>query len=147
MNTEHPVYTGFWLRVLAAIIDAFLLMLLTYPLLILFYGWEYFDMSRTGFIAGPADLILSWILPAALIIGLWQWKQATPGKMTISSVIIDAKTGGKPRFHQWLIRYLGTYVSALPLGLGFLWVAFDDRRRAWHDMMAGTLVIQKRNIG
>jgi uncharacterized RDD family membrane protein YckC len=30
----------------------------------------------------------------------------------------------------------------LPLGLGFLWIAFDKRKQAWHDKLAGTVVIR-----
>ena len=39
------------------------------------------------------------------------------------------------------IRFLMMLVSAIPLGLGFLWAAWDHRRRGWHDMVARTLVV------
>jgi uncharacterized RDD family membrane protein YckC len=42
---------------------------------------------------------------------------------------------------QYIIRYLGYYVSIFALGLGFLWVAWDDKKQGWHDKMAGTVVI------
>jgi uncharacterized RDD family membrane protein YckC len=31
----------------------------------------------------------------------------------------------------------------LAIGLGFLWIAFDDRKQGWHDKIAGTVVIRK----
>ena len=43
-----------------------------------------------------------------------------------------------------MIRYLGYYVSAIPFGLGLLWVAFDPRKQGWHDKMAGTVVVRRR---
>jgi uncharacterized RDD family membrane protein YckC len=40
------------------------------------------------------------------------------------------------------IRALSCFLSLLPLGLGFLWIAFDRDRQAWHDKVAGTVVIR-----
>jgi uncharacterized RDD family membrane protein YckC len=42
-----------------------------------------------------------------------------------------------------VIRLLCYFVSALPFCLGFLWAAFDRRKRGWHDKIAGTVVIQE----
>ena len=51
---------------------------------------------------------------------------------------------GDGRSEQLIGRYLGYYVSTIPLMLGFLWVAFDARKQGWHDKMANTVVIRKR---
>jgi uncharacterized RDD family membrane protein YckC len=40
-----------------------------------------------------------------------------------------------------LLRYVGYWLSAIPLFLGFLWVLGDPERRAWHDKLAGTCVV------
>ncbi len=53
--------------------------------------------------------------------------------------------GGKMPLWRAVVRYLGLYVSAIPLGLGYLWVLVDDRRLAWHDKLAGTCVIYAWN--
>jgi uncharacterized RDD family membrane protein YckC len=143
MNTVQPEYVGFWARVGAAIIDTILAMVIVAPLLTYFYGAEYW--IRTGsLIAGPADLLLNWILPAIAVILFWIYRQATPGKMAIGAKIVDAKTLGKPATGQLLIRYLGYYVSIIPLMLGILWVGFDARKQGWHDKIAGTLVVRSR---
>jgi hypothetical protein len=68
--------------------------------------------------------------------------QATPGKMAVSAKIVDAKTLGKPSTRQFINRYVAYCFSFIPLGLGFLWIAFDRQKRGWHDMLAGTLVIK-----
>lgn len=138
------IYAGFWSRFGATLIDALLIIIITYPPLIAIYGWEYFD---TGIIAGWADFWLSWILPAIATIALWQWKSATPGKVAIRAIIVDAMTGDKPTMKQWIIRYLGYYVSLIPLGLGYLWVAWDPKKQGWHDKMAGTVVIRDAVTG
>jgi uncharacterized RDD family membrane protein YckC len=41
------------------------------------------------------------------------------------------------------VRYLGYFVSALPLGLGFFWVAWDKRKQGFHDKLAKTVVIHE----
>ena len=64
-----------------------------------------------------------------------------PGEMAIKARIVDAKTGEKPTTKQWILRYIGYFVSAIPLGLGYFWIAFDKRKQGWHDKMAGTVVV------
>lgn len=44
-------------------------------------------------------------------------------------------------------RWFGLILSMLPLGLGFLWVLFDDRRQGWHDKLAHTCVIYAWRAG
>ncbi|MDO9355463.1 MAG: RDD family protein [Solirubrobacteraceae bacterium] len=135
-------YVGFWVRVVAALVDTLLVLAITMPLLVTIYGWAYFDDGKPV-IAGPADALLSWGLPALASIVFWLTKQATPGKMLFSAAIVDAKTGGKLSTGQAIGRYLGYFVSLLPLGLGILWVAFDARKQGWHDKLAGTVVVRR----
>lgn len=53
-----------------------------------------------------------------------------------------ARTNGKPlTIGRALLRYLGYWLSAIPLGLGFFWVLVDDQRQGWHDKLADTYVI------
>tara|TARA_R110001599_G_C11892070_1_gene625255 strand:- start:37 stop:510 length:474 start_codon:yes stop_codon:yes gene_type:complete len=138
---EQVQYVGFWSRLVASIIDSVLVIMLTLPILYFMYGAEYFDSD--GSLQGLTDFIISYILPIAVIILFWIYKSATPGKMVISAKIVDANTGNKPTIMQYIIRYLGYYVSIFALGLGFLWVAWDDKKQGWHDKMAGTVVILK----
>ena len=143
MNEPQPEYVGFWARVGAAIIDTILMMVIVAPLLTYFYGAEYWVTSGR-LIAGPADLLLNWILPAIAVILFWIYRQATPGKMAIRAKIVDAKTLGKPTTGQLIFRYLGYYVSIIPLMLGIIWVGIDARKQGWHDKLAGTLVVRSR---
>jgi hypothetical protein len=89
--------------------------------------------------------LISWVLPAVVVVIFWLTRQATPGKMAIAARIVDAKTGGKPSTSQLLIRYVGYFVSSIPFGLGLFWVAFDARKQGWHDKMAGTVVVRKKS--
>jgi uncharacterized RDD family membrane protein YckC len=140
-------YAGFGIRTVATLIDTVLLTLITLPPLLFLYGPR---PAATGLLPGPsprsdlADLVFTWILPAVLVILFWRWKQGTPGKLLFRLRIVDGVTGGDPSLRQWCLRYLGYFVSSLPLGLGFLWVAWDPRHQGWHDKIAGTVVIRLR---
>lgn len=139
---EDLEYVGFWIRFAASLIDSVLLMLLIAPIGYLLLGTNQFDLSDQ-----PSDLphfLLSAMLPAFVVIVFWNQRQSTPGKMLFRARIIDATTGAEPRTGQWMVRYLGYYLSAFVAGLGFIWVAFDRRKQGWHDKIAGTVVVRAR---
>src|SRR5947207_11758990 len=127
-------YVGFWARVVAALIDTVMLVIITMPLTYLAYGK--ISSGDTTFAQGPLDILINWLLPAGIILWLWSKLQATPGKMALSARIVDADTGGAPTLTQFVIRYLGYFVSTLPLCLGLIWVGVDARKQGWHDKMA-----------
>jgi uncharacterized RDD family membrane protein YckC len=140
MNEELE-YVGFWLRVWASVIDTVLVLLLTLPLIRLFYGGGFTTPHDAS---TASDLLINAVLPALAVLLFWHYRQATPGKMAIGARIVDATTGLKPSTGQNLGRYLGYYVSILPLGLGLLWVGWDARKQGWHDKLAGTVVVRRR---
>ncbi len=140
-------YAGFWVRVGASVIDNIILSLIAFPLLFAFYGDEAFVRPEdSSFVQGPADFIISWIFPAIAIILFWIYKSATPGKMIMQMKIADTITGKPPSQAQCVGRYLAYFASALPLGMGFLWVAFDKKKQGWHDKLAGTVVIKRTDL-
>ncbi|HEC30028.1 MAG TPA: RDD family protein [Gammaproteobacteria bacterium] len=140
MNEQE--YAGFWIRTGAAIIDSILLLIIIMPLLTAIYGTDYWQ--SVVFIQGSWDVLLNYILPAIAVIVFWVCKSATPGKMLTKLTIVDAKTGGKPTARQFIVRYLGYYVSMIPLFLGIIWVGIDKRKQGWHDKLAGTVVIRDK---
>jgi uncharacterized RDD family membrane protein YckC len=145
MDDHKPVdfdYAGFWWRVLASIIDAILISLVTVPLVIAVVGFENYGNPSRGIFGGPAEIFISNVLPILVVILFWKFKQATPGKMVLSIKIVDAETQGPLTWGQCIGRYFAQILSALPLGLGYLWVAWEPRKRSWHDMLAGTLVVR-----
>ena len=133
-------YVGFWARVAASLVDSILISLITFPILWKVYGSGYFTAS--GFVQGPVDFLVSWIFPALAVVLFWMYRSATPGKSVMRAKIVDAATGAAPSPGQCVIRYLGYFVSTIPLGMGLLWVAFDSQKQGWHDKLAGTVVIR-----
>ena len=135
-------YAGFWVRVGAALIDTVLLMVIVMPLLSMIYGKDYW--TGTSLVFGFWDITLNYLLPAIVVIVFWIYKSATPGKMALGLRIVNANTGDTPSTGQFIVRYLGYFVSVIPLMLGIIWVAFDSRKQGWHDKIAGTVVIRTR---
>lgn len=93
MQENDFEYVGFWPRVGATIIDAIITAIITLPILVFIYGADYLTDPDVPFIAGPADFLISWVLPAIAVILFWLYKRATPGKMVVSAQIVDARTG------------------------------------------------------
>ena len=136
---EHE-YAGFWIRTGAAIIDSILMLIIIIPMLMAIYGTNYW--LGESLVQGFWDVLLNYIFPAIAVIVFWVKKSATPGKMATKLTIVDAKTGEKPSTGQFIGRYLGYYVSMIPLFLGIIWVGIDKRKQGWHDKLAGTVVIR-----
>ena len=145
MQDNDLEYVGFWARTGAALIDTVILLVLMLPALISIYGWEYLESETL--LHGPADFVISWVLPAIAVVIFWIKKQATPGKMIIAARIADAQTGADMSTRQAVIRYLAYFVSIIPLCLGLIWVAFDPRKQGWHDKIAGTVVVRPKHRG
>lgn len=147
-DTSELEYVGFWLRLLASIVDTIAIMAVTAPFANIVYDGGFYGYGFGGMMMhGSDNFATSVLLPAVLVIAFWAYKQATPGKMLIGAKIVDAQTGGAPSMKQNIIRYLGYFLSAFPACLGFLWIAFDGRKQGWHDKLAGTVVVRSRRRG
>jgi uncharacterized RDD family membrane protein YckC len=148
-SAEAVEYAGFWVRLWASLVDTVIYLLLTAPPLIAIYGWEYFDFDDEtyGFIAGPADVLISWIIPMLATIWLWMKYRATPGKMLFSLKVVKADTGAALTLKSCIVRYFAYLIALLPLAIGFIWVAFDKRKQGWHDKIAGSVVVRSKQRG
>ena len=134
-------YVGFWARFAATLIDSILVIAVTLPITFAIYGKEYFLGAQL--IKGFTDVAVNYLLPAIAILLFWMYRSATPGKMALGATIVDSMTGRPPTKGQLIGRYFAYYLSIIPLCLGFLWIAFDPRKRGWHDILAGTVVVRE----
>lgn len=143
-------YVGFWARVGAAAIDTIVMVLVFAPLFAVLGLGDDIQTDEQGLPVLPPDywnqLVVQQLIAAAAVVAFWAWRMATPGKMAIGAVIVDADTFGKPGAGRFLLRYLAYFVSTLPLGLGLLWIGWDSRKQGWHDKIAGTVVIKKASL-
>lgn len=134
-------YVGLLRRAGAAIIDLMILGLVTMPPLYAVYGAQIFATDRL--LLGRFDFFVTYLLPAAYAVAFWHYKQATPGKMAIAAVIVDARSGGRVPIARLIGRYFAYIISAVPFGLGFLWIAVDKRKQGWHDKLVRTVVVEE----
>jgi uncharacterized RDD family membrane protein YckC len=99
--------------------------------------------SGTGIgLSGPALALGSatWIALAGLyLVTFWSLAGQTPGMRFFGLRLATVGRGLPPR--KSLRRLVGLFLAALPFGLGFLGVLFDERRRGWQDRLAGVDVL------
>ena len=81
------------------------------------------------------------VILSVVVIVFWIYFAATPGKMLLGMLVVGDKAGKNPTTGQGIKRILGYFFSVAPLLLGFFWMNFDKKKRCWHDMIAGTVVI------
>lgn len=139
-ETNIVNYAGFWIRVVAGLIDTVLILLLVFALGWAVYGASYFE--STDLIMGYVDGFISYILPFIITMLFWIYRSATPGKMILGLKIVDAESLGPVSKGRLALRYIGYYPSTIVLMLGIFWVAWDPRKQGWHDKMARTVVVK-----
>jgi uncharacterized RDD family membrane protein YckC len=84
--------------------------------------------------------VVVWLYFALLESSAWQ---ATVGKLVLGIRVTDLR-GARISLPRALARYLAKFLSLLIVGIGFLMVAWTERKQGLHDLMAGTLVLNGR---
>ena len=132
-------YAGFWIRVAASLIDTIVLLLVILPLMFIIYGGDVLSQGNVS--NGFWDVMISYVLPAVAYITLWVLVGGTPGKRLLGLRIVNESTLQNLSWAAATLRYLGYFVSMFLLFIGFLWVAFDKKKKGLHDHMASSIVI------
>ena len=139
---ENQEYAGFWIRVAAALIDTVLFILVFSIPITLIYGSGYWTSQNAA--EGFWDVLIQYIAPLVITVWFWIKYMGTPGKMLLRLRVVDANTGQAISAPKAIGRYLGYYVSVLPLMLGIIWVGIDKKKQGFHDKLAGTVVVRDR---
>lgn len=72
----------------------------------------------------------------------WQKSGQTPGMKVMRIRVVRDEDGGPVSWMSGIIRLFGYFVSSAVFYLGFIWILVDRRKRGWHDLMAGTCVVE-----
>lgn len=123
-------YADFFRRLMASIIDIFVIFLL---------------LSFIQFLSGIREGIFSYIL---IILFFWLYfayqdssvSQGTVGKQAMNITITD-HNGNRISFARATNRLAGKIMASLPFFAGFLPILFSKKRQGIHDRIAKTLVI------
>ena len=142
-DAEHVIfnrqdYCGFWRRFAANFLDG--------TILGIAYKLVNTVLLAIASLTGTAYLGFSnWMLCTIIFWTYMIWfkgfKGATPGYNVFGIRIISIH-GTQVSIKQIIVRVISSFFSAIPLGLGYIWIAVDANRQAWHDKIAGTYVIK-----
>lgn len=99
------------------------------------WTWDPLSYDLMIFVSWLMGVLYSW-----LMIGLNGGR--TLGKMAMGTKVVN-EDGRSPSLLTAFVReVIGKFVSAIVLGLGYIWILFDPKFQGWHDKIAGTYVIR-----
>jgi uncharacterized RDD family membrane protein YckC len=144
-------YAGFWVRTGAYLIDAVVLwigqMVIFTVLGVSMFAADPMDPEAAGMFASTGGILayLVSLVGSILYFVLMESsaKQATLGKMSLGLIVTD-DAGNRISAARATGRYFAKILSSLILLIGFIMVAFTERKQGLHDMLAGTLVLKAR---
>ena len=118
---------GFWRRFAAAFVDGVLLGILNGILISA---------------AGSGGRAIG-ILIAAAYFTYFEGSPSgqTVGKRALGIRVIDFGAGGSIGYGRAFIRWIGRYVSAIVIFLGYFWMLWDKEKQTWHDKFANAVVV------
>jgi uncharacterized RDD family membrane protein YckC len=120
---------GFWQRVGAAVLDTLVLLVPSIILLLIFKQ-------------GALYTLLSTIMSLAYFTYFEGGATGqTVGKRALGIRVYDFRQGGPIGYGRGLLRQIGKYLSAIPFGLGYLWMLWDKEKQCWQDKIAGSVVV------
>ena len=139
-------YAGFWIRVVATIIDGIVLwvvnMIISFALI---GGSVGMGMASGGDYAGFGMMIvLTYLIMLGIQISYFALlesssRQATLGKMAVGIKVGDER-GQRISVANAFGRAVMRIISGLILCIGYIMVAFDIRKQGLHDKVANTVV-------
>lgn len=100
-----------------------------------------------GVLGGLLFIVALLVVSFGYLPYFWAKSGQTPGMRPFHLYVVRDSDGGKISGGQAFVRLLGMWVSAAVVYLGFVWIFIDARRRGWHDLIAGTVVIERTAPG
>jgi len=145
-------FGGFWIRFVAAVIDAIIIGI---PAGIIIGASGAFQCTNTSIVTingyasvaptctfNPSVEIVIFILEIVYFVGLWGMG-ATLGQRLLSLHVVDQNSGANIGFGRAFVRFIGYIIASIPFALGLIWAGFDPRKQGWHDKIAGTVVVRR----
>ncbi len=140
-----PRYAGFWVRVVAFIVDGIVFAVVD-GIINALAGPPMVVQQVAGFPqmhVGPTYWV-ELLIGIAYMVGFWSYVGRTPGMMIFGIRVVQADDLTAVRLGGAVLRYLGLVLSFLVIFIGVIWVGFDARKQGWHDKIARTVVIHER---
>lgn len=99
-----------------------------------------------GLLAGSGILL---IIVAAFVVSIvyfpyfWAKGGQTPGMRPFGLRVVRDRDGGPVSAGSAILRLIGYWIDGLVFYIGYIWIFIDKRKRGWHDLIAGTVVVKK----
>ncbi|WP_416729758.1 RDD family protein [Fictibacillus sp. JL2B1089] len=122
-------------RFLATLIDVVITFVFMFFFGLLFF-WDSYDPSGAMQFWG---ILLGFVYKAGMESSSYQ---GTIGKI-LMGIKVAGLEGNRISLGAAIGRYFASWVSAIPLGFGYLMALFSQRNQTLHDKMAGTVVRSK----
>jgi uncharacterized RDD family membrane protein YckC len=143
VRRERPIYAGAVSRAVALAIDAGVvygaLLLVSAAIALLVSALSPGDEKAGGLVIAVGASAWS-IIAAAYLVLFWSGAGRTPG-MAFLALRMLSPNGDEVSPRQAFRRLVWTVIAALPLGLGFWGILFEERRCGWPDRRADTRVL------
>ncbi len=128
-------YAGAGARFLAALIDGLILFAIGFVIALPFGATE---ERSTNSVAQGLTLLVN--------LGYYVWYQGktgqTIGKKAMKIKVVDL-SGKTPSFFTFFLReFIGKFISAIILGIGYLMILWDKKKQGLHDKIASTVVVK-----
>ena len=141
---------GLFARLIAFIIDGFIISLLASVVSFVIVLIADIELSLTNthlsIVSNTASLVLviSLTFLEFLYFGIsWGIYSRTMGMRIFNIKVVRSDQTPVGFFRGGLRGTVGYWISGLIFGLGYIWAAFDYNRRAWHDMIFDTVVVNE----
>ncbi len=72
----------------------------------------------------------------------WARSGQTPGMRLVHLKVVRDEDGGPVTVGPAILRLVCYWINQIAFYIGFLWIFVDKRHRGWHDLIAGTCVIE-----
>lgn len=82
------------------------------------------------------------VVPLVYFPYYWQRSGQTPGMRMTGIKVVRDSDGGPITWGPAILRLIGYWVNSIVFYIGFIWIFVDKRKRGWHDLIAGTVVIK-----
>ena len=134
-------------RLLAYIVDVLILGVITVVISIVLFTVIGLaaanDNSAIAALGGLTWFGIVVVLSLAYFPYYWRKTGQTPGMKMFRLRVVRDVDGGPISGTAAVLRLLGYWVNQAVLYIGFIWIFVDKRRRGWHDLIAGTVVIEQ----
>jgi uncharacterized RDD family membrane protein YckC len=135
---------GFGRRLVSTLWDGLLIFFMSFILIIVIAFVEIFAASFMRDSELPITQMTFWtgiFLSLLYYVGMWTTSGQTIGKATLGIKVVG-KNGKPLPVGRALLRWIGFIISGVVFSLGFLWININKQRRGWHDIIAGSYVVE-----